>query len=90
MRAPSTVIWPAVGESSPPIRLSRVVLPEPDGPHERHEIAPGDVEVDAVQHLDALAAPLIVLGDAPDRHQRPGRGRLGSEAPGSLTAGRTA
>src|SRR5690242_9318144 len=32
MRRPSTTIVPAVGVSSPPIRLSSVVLPEPDGP----------------------------------------------------------
>src|SRR5690349_18802930 len=32
MRRPSTTIVPAVGVSRPPIRLSSVVLPEPDGP----------------------------------------------------------
>ena len=32
MRSPPTVMLPPVGESSPPIRLSSVVLPEPDGP----------------------------------------------------------
>src|SRR5207248_6771576 len=32
MRRPSIVMLPAVGVSSPPMRFSRVVLPEPDGP----------------------------------------------------------
>src|SRR5919198_1042437 len=32
MRWPSTTIVPAVGVSSPPMRLSSVVLPDPDGP----------------------------------------------------------
>ena len=33
------MILPVVGLSSPPIRLSNVVLPEPDGPHQCQEIA---------------------------------------------------
>src|SRR5262249_18198201 len=32
MRWPATLIVPSVGESSPPMRLSSVVLPEPEGP----------------------------------------------------------
>ena len=32
MRCPPMTIWPPVGVSSPPMRLSKVVLPEPEGP----------------------------------------------------------
>ena len=32
MRCPATVTVPAVGRSSPAIRLSRVDFPDPDGP----------------------------------------------------------
>ena len=65
-----TVMLPPVGVSSPPIRLSRVVLPEPDGPIRATKSPLRDVEVDAVQHLDALAAAPVGLGDAADLDQR--------------------
>ena len=47
---------PSVGRSRPPIRLSSVVLPEPDGPISARNSPCGHVEVDALQHVDALAA----------------------------------
>jgi hypothetical protein len=34
--------WPAVGCSKPAIILSVVVLPQPDGPEHREELAPAD------------------------------------------------
>ena len=37
--------------------------------HQRHEVALGDVEVDAVQRLDPLASAAIDLGHAADLHQ---------------------
>jgi hypothetical protein len=50
-------------------------------PHQRDEVALGDVQVDAVQHLDALGAADVGLGQAADLDQRPafastGRQRL--------------
>src|SRR5205823_3047151 len=37
--------------------------------HQRHEVAAGDVEVDAVQDLDRLAAAPVALGDGADLDQ---------------------
>ena len=54
---------PRSGWSRPPIRLSSVVLPEPDGPISATKSPCVDVEVDAVQHLDRLPAALVGLGD---------------------------
>src|SRR5262249_28493367 len=38
-------------------------------PYERHEVALGDVEVDAVQHLDRLAIAAIGLGEPADHDE---------------------
>ena len=51
MRWPATSTLPAVGRSRPAIRLSSVLLPEPDGPHQGEELAAAEVEVEAAQHL---------------------------------------
>ena len=69
MRWPPTVMLPPDGASRPPIRLSSVVLPEPDGPHQREEVALRDVEVDVVQHLDLLLAALVDLREVADLDQ---------------------
>ena len=45
-----------VGVSSPPIRLSSVVLPEPDGPISARNSPLRDLEVHALQHVDAFGA----------------------------------
>ena len=49
--SPATVMVPAVGRSRPPSRFSSVVLPEPAGAHERHEVALVDIEVQALQDV---------------------------------------
>src|SRR5262249_52049109 len=41
-------------------------LARPGGPHAGDEVGGGDVEVDAVQDLDPLPAPLVALGDGAD------------------------
>ena len=68
MRSPPTVMLPPVGESSPPIRFSSVVLPEPDGPISAMK-SPFDVEVDIVQHLDLLRAARVGLAEIVDLDQ---------------------
>ena len=69
MRSPPTVMLPSVGESRPPIRLSSVVLPEPDGPMSARKSPLRDVEVDVMQHLDLLLAALVDLADVADLDQ---------------------
>ena len=51
--------------------------------HQRHEVAARDVEVDAVQHLDLLAAAAIDLGDAADLDQ----GRRSAAGPSATVVG---
>ena len=45
---------PSVGRSSPAISLSSVVLPEPDGPEQRDQLARADVERNVVQRRKAV------------------------------------
>ncbi len=49
MSRPAWWIVPAVWTSSPEIARSSVVLPQPEGPEERDELAALDVEVDIVE-----------------------------------------
>ena len=70
MRTPPTSTDPPVGVSRPPIRFSSVVLPEPDGPISARKSPGGNVEIDALQHVDALAAAREVLVDVRDPNQR--------------------
>src|SRR4030095_3212132 len=72
---------PRGGRVEPADQVEQGGLPRAGRPHQSHEIAPRDVEVDAVQHLDALGAPLVVLGDAADLDERLARGR-GRPRPG--------
>ena len=46
---PSTSTWPAVGVTSPLRQRSSVDFPAPLGADQGHELAPGHVEVDAIQ-----------------------------------------
>ena len=41
MRSPPTETVPEVGRSRPPMRLSKVVLPEPEGPIKARKSPPG-------------------------------------------------
>ena len=63
---------PSSGISKPAISRSVVVLPEPDGPEQREELALRDVEVDAVDRGEVAVA----LGQPaqPDVRQRAARG----------------
>ena len=57
------VMEPLVGASIPPRRFSSVVLPEPDGPENRHELAALDGEFVDVQRLDLDLAHLVDAAD---------------------------
>ena len=57
---------PPDGASSPPIRLSSVVLPEPDGPISARKSPCGMSRLTPLQHVDALAAAGEVLVDVVD------------------------
>ena len=61
---------PRVGDSNPAIIRSVVVLPQPDGPEHREELAAADREVGVV-HRDEVAEPLRRRG----RARSPGRRR---------------
>ena len=69
MRSPATVIDPSLGVSSPPIRFSSVVLPEPDGPISDEVVPFRDIEVDALEDVDALAAALKHLVEIANRDE---------------------
>ncbi len=69
MRSPSISISPPDGVSSPPIRFSSVVLPEPEGTHQRDEVAALDFQIDAMQHLHLLRAALVGLGDVAEGNE---------------------
>ena len=56
MRSPATLISPASGRSIPPSRLSRVVLPEPDGPITAMKSPRGTDEVEMIENRDRLLA----------------------------------
>ena len=63
---PSSKISPLVGASKPASIISVVVLPEPDGPEQRQELAPRDVEVEvAHDEVDAVVA-LLDVAEADD------------------------
>ena len=59
---PSMRISPAVGRSSPPIRLSSGDLPEPEGPDGDH-FAARDLQIDGIERGD-LAFAVVNLRDA--------------------------
>ena len=71
--SPPTRIVPDVGSLKPAIIRSVVVLPQPDGPEQREELAARDVEVEVVD--DGRAAE--DLGQAA---QRDGGRRVGVSA----------
>ena len=60
---------PTVGRSMPPARWSSVDLPLPDSPTRRHELAGADLEVEAVESDDLLAAG-VDLRDRPEGNER--------------------
>ncbi len=47
---------PRVGRSSPPIRFSSVLLPEPGRPHQREELARRHLQMQVLQDVDVLRA----------------------------------
>ena len=61
--SPSKTIEPLVGASMPPMRLSSVVLPEPDGPRMATNSPGLMVEFGDVQRLDLDLAHLVDLAD---------------------------
>ena len=64
--SPSRRMRPVVGDSNPAIIRSVVVLPQPDGPEHREELAPPDREVGVV-HRHEVAEP---LGDVVEHDHR--------------------
>ena len=58
---------PAVGVSRPARMRSVVVLPEPDGPEQREELARLDLEIDALQGRDRPVRLTIRFATAPAR-----------------------
>ena len=68
MSVPSTVIEPASGVSSAPIRFRIVLLPEPDAPVSATSSPGADVERDVAERRDSPA--LERLADARDRDGR--------------------
>ena len=71
---PSTTTSPAVGASSPPIRCSSVLLPEPEAPTMAMRSPAMHVEIHAHQHGDVLRAAGVGLGE-PAAGEHGGRGR---------------
>ena len=72
---PPTVMVPSVGRSSPAMRFSSVVLPDPDGPMSARNSAARHVEGEPLEHVDALAAAgerLVQPGHLNDRHEGSG------------------
>ena len=64
-----STMLPPVGRVEPADQVEQGGLAGARRPHQRHEVAARDVEVDAVQHLDPLAAAPVGLGDAADLDQ---------------------
>ncbi len=58
MSWPSTTIRPESGSSSPASARSAVVLPQPDGPEQRDQLARGQLQCQAVQGVDR---PVVAL-----------------------------
>ena len=70
---------PAVGWSRPATRFSRVLLPHPDAPIRRDELARRDGQRDPVQGQQGALAPAEALGHLADLDGRAGRGiRIGA------------
>ena len=63
MSTPPTVIDPRSARSRPAMRLSSVLLPEPDGPHQRQELPFRDRERDPLQDRDDLAPAAVGFAD---------------------------
>ena len=53
---PSSRIVPELGSTKPAIAISSVVLPEPDGPEQRHEAAARHVQADVVERYGSAIA----------------------------------
>ena len=68
MSWPSIRIRPEVGVSNPASMRRSVVLPQPDGPKQREELALVDVEADIVDRVDVA----ILLDDVLDLDERLG------------------
>ena len=64
---PSSRISPAVGVSKPASIISVVVLPEPDGPEQRQELAALDVEIEVVDDARDAVVGLADADEADDR-----------------------
>ena len=66
---PCTITSPLVARSSPAIRFKSVVLPEPEGPIERQELAlaDGNIEVDQNRNPELVAAVFLVDTAQDDR-----------------------
>ena len=54
-------ISPEEGWSSPPTRFRRVLLPEPEGPHDAYELAFPDDQGDVAERLYLLFALAVGL-----------------------------
>ena len=70
MRSPADGDRPRVGVSSPPMQVQQRRLAGPRRPHQREELAWRNIEVDALQDVDALAAAVIDLVEVRMRHER--------------------
>ena len=69
---PSMLISPEVISSSPATMRSVVVLPQPDGPDQHHELLVADLEVDVLHRVDAVVVLLVQLaGSMTLRHGQP-------------------
>ena len=70
---PSSRISPAVGSSKPASIMRQVVLPEPEGPSKREELASRDIEIEAFHHERRA---VIALLHAHEANERSGIGTL--------------
>src|SRR5690606_37988571 len=64
-------------------------LARPGGPHEREEVAAGNVEVDTTKYVDPFTPAGIELVQVRDTHERTGIGHHGTttSAPSARSAG---
>ena len=70
MRSPPTVIDPSRRRVEPADQVEQRRLARAGRAHQREEISLGDIEVDALQDVDALTAPLKHLVQIANRDQR--------------------
>jgi hypothetical protein len=56
LRSPATEIEPSLGVSRTADEVQQRRLAGPGRPHQREEVSRGNIEVHALQHVDALAA----------------------------------